>query len=271
MQLAGDGVFGPPRDRDEALRVLRAAVAAAVDHIDTAQYYGAGTVNGLIREALHPYPDGLAIVSKVAARRDAAGMLLPYDEPHELRQGIEDNLTTLGAGRLAVVNLRVMDPPQIPGRRFDAQLAALVQARDEGLIDGIGLSNISRRHLLRAAAQTDIVCVQNLFNLAAQQSSDVLAECMERHIAFVPFCPLGWPGEQRDRLLSDPVVAAVGARFGATPAQAVLAWLLDLAPNILLIPGTRTRAHLTENLSAAAVQLDDAARAELTRRFPPPS
>jgi pyridoxine 4-dehydrogenase len=268
MQLAGDGVFGPPRDRDEALRVLRAAVAAGVDHIDTAQYYGTGTVNELIREALYPYPDGLAIVSKVAARRDTAGALLRFDEPHELRQGIEDNLGTLDAGRLAAVNLRVMDPSEPPGGRFDAQLAALVQARDEGLIDGIGLSNVSREHLLRAAAQTEIVCVQNLFNLADQQSLDVLTECGARDIAFVPFCPLGWPGEVRHRLLTDPVLAALAIRLGATPAQVALGWLLDLAPNILLIPGTRTRAHLTENLGAADVRLDDAARDELTRHLP---
>jgi aryl-alcohol dehydrogenase-like predicted oxidoreductase len=265
MQLAGDGVFGPPRDRDEALRVLHAAVAAGVDHIDTAQYYGAGTVNGLIREALYPYPDGLAIVSKVAARRDAGGALLRSDEPHELRQGIEDNLATLGATRLAAVNLRMMDPSETPGTRFGAQLAALVQAREEKLIDGIGLSNISRPHLLRAVAQTEIVCVQNLFNLANQRSADVLAECEARNIAFVPFCPLGLPGEERRRLLADPVLAAVAARLGATPAQIALAWLLDLAPNILLIPGTRTRAHLAENLGAAGVRLDAAARAELAR------
>ena len=257
MQLAGDGVFGPPRDRDEALRVLRAAVAAGVDHIDTAQYYGAGTVNELIREALYPYPDGLAIVSKVAARGDAGGALA----------GIEDNLATLGAGRLAAVNLRVMDPSEVSGRRFDAQLAALVQARDEGLIDGVGLSNISRRHLLRAIAQTEIVCVQNLFNLADQRSLDVLTECRARNIAFVPFCPLGVPGEERRRLLTDRVLAAIAARLRATPVQVALAWLLDLAPNILLIPGTRTRAHLAENLGAADVRLDDAARAELTGHF----
>jgi aryl-alcohol dehydrogenase-like predicted oxidoreductase len=254
MQLSGDGRFGPPRDRDEALLVLRAAVAAGVNHIDTAQYYGSGTVNQLIREALHPYPDDLAIVSKVAAIHDT-----------ELRQGIEDNLGTLGADRLAAVNLRVMDPSETPGRRFDAQLAALVQARDEGLIDGIGLSNISRQHLLQAVAQTAIVCVQNLFNLADQQSLDVLTECQARNIAFVPFCPLGLPGEQRHRLVTDPVLAAVAVRLGATPAQAALAWLLDLAPNILLIPGTRTRAHLAENLGAAGVRLDEAARGELTR------
>ena len=267
MQLAGDGVFGPPRDREEGLAVLRAAVAAGVDHIDTAQYYGAGTVNELIREALYPYRDGLAIVSKVAARRDAGGAPLRFDEPRELRQGIEDNLTTLGAGRLAAVNLRIADPSEIPGRQFDAQLTALVQAREEGLIGGVGISNVSRRHLLRAVAQTQIVCVQNLFNLADQRSLDVLTECEARNIAFVPFCPLGWPGEVRRRLLADPVLATAAQRLGATPVQVALAWLLDLAPNVLLIPGTRTRAHLAENLGASDVRLDGAAHAELARHF----
>jgi pyridoxine 4-dehydrogenase len=262
MQLAGDGVFGPPRDRDEALRVLRSAIDAGVDHIDTAQFYGAGTVNQLIREALYPYPDDLAIVSKVGAGRDRPG------EDRELRRGIEDNLRALGTGRLAAVNLRMMDPSQTPGARFDAELAALVRARDEGLIDGVGLSNVSRAQLLRAVAQTEVVCVQNLFNMADQRSADVLTECAARDIAFVPFCPLGLPGDQRSRLLADPVLAALGARLGATPAQVMLAWLLDLAPNVLLIPGTRTRTHLTENLAAVGVELDDAARAELARRFP---
>jgi pyridoxine 4-dehydrogenase len=268
MQLSGDGVFGPPRDRDEALRVLRAAAASGVDHIDTAQFYGAGTVNELIREALYPYPDDLAIVSKVGVRRDAGSAVLRPAEARELRQGIEDNLRALGTGRLAAVNLRLMDPSQAPGRRFDAQLAVLVQAREEGLIDGIGLSNVSRAQLLRAVAQTEIVCVQNLFNLADQRSLDVLTECKARNIAFVPFCPLGQPGEVRHRLLADPVLAALAVRLGATPVQVALTWLLDLAPNILLIPGTRTRAHLAENLGAADVRLDDAARAELARRFP---
>jgi pyridoxine 4-dehydrogenase len=258
MQLSGDGRFGPPRDRDEGVRVLRAAVVVGVNHIDTAEFYGSGTVNRLIREALHPYPADLAIVSKVGAGNAS-----------QLRQGIEDNLTTLGAERLAAVNLRVMDPSEPPGRKFDAQLAGLVQAREEGLIDGVGLSNISRQHLLRAADQTEIVCVQNLFNLADQQSLDVLTECQSRTIAFVPFCPLGLPGEQRHRLLTDPVLAALGARLGATPAQVVLAWLLDLAPNVLLIPGTRTRDHLAENLGAVGVLLDDVARAELSRHLPP--
>jgi aryl-alcohol dehydrogenase-like predicted oxidoreductase len=268
MQLAGDNVFGPPRDRDEALRVLRAAVDSGINHIDTAQYYGPGVVNELIREALYPYPSDLAIVSKVAALRDETGAVLPYDDPDQLRAGIEDNLATLGVSRLAAVNLRLLDPSTSPGTRFDSQLAALVVARDEGLIDGIGLSNISLGHLLRAVAQTEIVCVQNLFNLADQRSHDVLDECISRGIAFVPFFPLGWPRGGRNGPLSSPAVASLAARLRATPSQLALAWLLDLAPNILLIPGTRTREHLAENIGAAGVRLDDAARAELAELFP---
>jgi pyridoxine 4-dehydrogenase len=266
MQLAGDNVFGPPRDRDEALRVLGAAVDSGINHIDTAEYYGPRVVNELIREALYPYPSDLAIVSKVAARRDDRGAVLPYDDPHQLRAGIEENLTTLGVERLAAVNLRLLDGSS-PGARFDAQLASLASARDEGLIDGIGLSNISRGHLLRAVAQTEIVCVQNLFNLADQRSLEVLEECRSRGIAFVPFCPLGWPRGVQNAILTSPTLAGLGTRLEATPAQIALAWLLDLAPNILLIPGTRTRAHLAENIHAASVRLDDAARAELAR-FP---
>jgi pyridoxine 4-dehydrogenase len=267
MQLAGDDVFGPPRDRDEALRVLRAAVDGGINHIDTAQYYGPGVVNELIREALYPYPADLAIVSKVAARRDDTGAVLPYDDPDQLRAGIEDNLTTLGVERLAAVNLRLMKG-SAPGPRFDAQLAALVVARDEGLIDGVGLSNISLEHLLRALAQTEIVCVQNRFNLADQGSLDILDECTSRGIAFVPYFPLGWSHGERNGILSSPAVAELATRLGATPSQIALAWLLDLAPNILLIPGTRTRQHLVENIHAAGVQLDDAARAELAEQFP---
>jgi pyridoxine 4-dehydrogenase len=267
MQLAGDNVFGPPRDHDEAVRVLRAAVQSGVNHIDTAQYYGPGTVNEVIREALHPYPSDLAIVSKVAARRDDAGAVLPYDDPDQLRKGIEENLVTLGMERLAAVNLRVMDGPT-PGDRFDAQLAALVEARDEGLIGGVGLSNVSRQHLRRALGQTEIVCVQNLFNLADQRSLDLLEECTLQGIAFVPFCPLGWPRGVQNAILTSPVLREMGARLAATPAQIALAWLLDLAPNVLLIAGTRTRQHLAENIRSASVRIDDAARAELARHFP---
>jgi aryl-alcohol dehydrogenase-like predicted oxidoreductase len=152
-----------------------------------------------------------------------------------------------------------------PGERFDSQLAALVKARDEGLIDGIGLSNITMEHLQRAVDQAEIVCVQNLFNLADQRSLELLHGCTSRGIAFVPFCPLGWP---RATILMSPVVAELGARLGATPAQLALAWLLDLAPNVLLIPGTRTRQHLADNIGSATVHLDDTARAELARHFP---
>ena len=264
MQLAGDNVFGPPRDRDEALRVLRAAVDGGINHIDTAQYYGPAVVNELIREALYPYPSGLAIVSKVAARRDDTGAVLPYDEPDQLRIGIEENLSTLRLQRLAAVNLRLMDGSQ-PGERFDSQLAALVKARDEGLIDRIGLSNITIDHLKRAADHTEIVCVQNLFNLADQRGLELLRECTSRGIAFVPFCPLGWP---RATILRSPVVSSLGERLGATPAQVALAWLLDCAPNVLLIPGTRTRQHLADNIGSATVRLDATARAELAGHFP---
>jgi pyridoxine 4-dehydrogenase len=267
MQLAGDNVFGPPRDRDEALHVLRAAVDSGINHIDTAQYYGPVVVNELIREALYPYPPGLALVSKVAARRDDRGLVLTYDDPDQLRAGIEENLTTLGVDRLAAVNLRLMDA-SLPGKRFDAQLAAMISARDEGLIDGIGLSNISKDHLVKAAAQTDIVCVQNLFNLVDRRSFDVLEECQQRGIAFVPFCPLGYPRGARNAILRSAALARIGTRLDATRAQVALAWLLDLAPNVLLIPGTRTRQHLAENIHAGAVKLDAAIGTELMEAFP---
>ncbi len=266
MQLAGDGVFGPPRDRDEAVAVLRAAVDAGVDHIDTAQYYGPGVVNELIREALHPYPDGLALVSKVAARRDEIGAVLPYDDPDQLRAGIEDNLATLGVGQLTAVNLRVMDNAA-PDARFVDQLGALTTARDEGLIAGIGISNITRDHLMRALEVTDIVCVQNFFNLAARDSMPILEECSAREIAFVPFCPLGYPRAQREEILTNSVVNSVAAAHHASATQVALAWLLATAPNVLLIPGTRTRAHLAENLAAEGLWLGDRDIAQLTQEF----
>ena len=266
MQLAGDGVFGPPRDRDEAVAVLRAAVDAGVDHIDTAQYYGPGVVNELIREALHPYPDGLALVSKVAGRRDEIGAVLPYDAPDQLRAGIEDNLATLGVGQLTAVNLRVMDNAA-PDARFVDQLGALTTARDEGLIAGIGISNITRDHLMRALVVTDIVCVQNFFNLAARDSMPILEECSAREIAFVPFCPLGYPRAQREEILTNSVVNSVAAAHHASATQVALAWLLATAPNVLLIPGTRTRAHLAENLAAEGLWLGDRDIAQLNQEF----
>jgi aryl-alcohol dehydrogenase-like predicted oxidoreductase len=266
MQLAGDGVFGPPRDRDEAIAVLRAAVDAGVDHIDTAQYYGPGVVNELIREALHPYPDGLALVSKVAARRDDSGAVLRYDDPDQLRAGIEDNRATLGVERLTAVNLRVMDNAA-PDARFIDQLGALTTARDEGLIAGIGISNITRDHLMRALEVTEIVCVQNFFNLAARDSMPILEECSAREIAFVPFCPLGYPKAQREEILSNLFVNSVATAHDASAAQVALAWLLAIAPNVLLIAGTRTRAHLAENIAAGRLWLGDRDIALLNEEF----
>jgi pyridoxine 4-dehydrogenase len=266
MQLAGDGVFGPPRDRDEAIAVLRAAVDAGVDHIDTAEYYGPGVVNELIREALHPYPESLALVSKVAARRDGSGAVLPYDEPDQLRAGIQDNLKTLGVDRLTAVNLRVMDNGE-PDARFVDQLGALQTVRDEGLIAGIGISNVSRDHLIRALEITEIVCVQNFFNIAARNNMRTVDECNARQIAFVPFCPLGYPRTQREEILTSPAVNRVAELHDATAAQVALAWLLAIAPNVLLIPGTRTRGHLAENLAAGDLWLGDHEMALLDQDF----
>ncbi len=259
MQLPGKGVFGPPPDRDAAITVLRRAAGLGVDHIDTAQYYGPDVANELIRAALHPYPAGLALVSKVGARRDAAGGVLRYDRPAELRQGIEDNLRSLAVDHLAAVNLRLMDDAA-PDQLFDDQLAAMVKARDDGLIGGIGLSNVTCDHLRHALAVTDIACVQNLLNLADRRSMPVLEECHARGIAFVPFFPLGSGFGRGNPVLASPAVTGTAARLGCTPAQVALAWLLDLRPNVLLIPGTSSISHLRENIAAADLTLDEAAR-----------
>ena len=261
MQLPGPGVFGPPRDRDEALAVLRRALELGVDHIDTAQYYGPDVANELIRTALYPYPDNLAIVSKVGALRDASGGWFRADQPAQLRQGIEDNLRGLGIERLAAVNLRLMTD-DAPDETFDAKLAAMLAARDAGLIGGIGLSNITREHLLHALAQTDIVCVQNPMNLADMSSKPVLDECHARGIAFVPFFPLG-SAFGRNPVLPNQAVTSAASRLGRTPAQIALAWMLRLRPNILLIPGTSSVRHLEENLEVADVELDDEARHQM--------
>ena len=262
MQLPGPGVFGPPRDRDQAVAVLRRAVDLGVDHIDTAQYYGPGVANELIREALHPYPGTLALVSKVGARRDGSGGWLPYDEPDQLRRGIEDNLASLGVERLAAVNLRLIDGAA-PGQRFDEQLAAMIQARDEGLIGGVGLSNISRDHLLRALDRTPITCVQNPLNLVDRASMPLLHECTRRSIAFVPFFPLGSAFARTDPVLGNKHVISISQRLNLTPAQVALAWLLGLAPNILLIPGTSSLRHLEENLAVTDGTLDEDAQQQL--------
>jgi aryl-alcohol dehydrogenase-like predicted oxidoreductase len=255
MRLTGPGVFGPPKDRDEALAVLREAVDSGVDHIDTAQFYGPDVVNELIRAALAPYPEDLVLVSKVGARRDRTGRILAAQEPAALRRGIEANLRTLAVDSLPVVNLRLIGGAA-PDAFFDDQLAAMIAARDDGLIKRIGLSNIATAHLLHALQATEIACVQNEFHLGNRASQPVLEECTRRGIAFVPFASLGFGVRGPDAVLGRPVVVQEAERLGVTPAQLALAWALGVSPNVLLIPGTSSRHHLQENLAAASVHLD---------------
>jgi len=262
MQLPGPGVFGPPRDHGEAVRVLRRALERGVDHIDTAQYYGPNVANELIREALHPYPENLALVSKVGGRRDDTGQWLLVEDPAELRADIEANLRTLGTDRLTAVNLRLWDGEEV-GTRFDEQLDVMIAARDDGLIDGIGLSNITVDHLRHALTRTEIACVQNPYNLVDRSSQPVLDACAARGIAFVPFFPLGSGFVQDNPVLGNPSVRRAAAELGHTPAQIALAWTLGVAPNVLLIPGTSSVAHLEENLAVADIELGDGLRAEL--------
>jgi pyridoxine 4-dehydrogenase len=263
MQLPGPGVLGPPRDRDQALAVLRRAIELGINHIDTAQFYGPDVANELIREALHPYPADLALVSKVGGKRDDQGNWLPAQQPDELRRGIEDNLRTLEADRLAAVNLRVFgshDPgaPAEPDRElFDRQLSTMIKARDEGLIAGIGLSSITLEHLQIALDRTEIVCVQNAYNLVDRTSQPVLDACIEHGIAFVPFFPLGSGFAPDSPVLGHPAVQREASKLGRTPAQIALAWTLSVAPNVLLIPGTSSVPHLEENTAVADIELDD--------------
>ena len=260
MQLPGPGVFGPPRDHDQALAVLRRAVELGVDHIDTAQFYGPDVANALIREALHPYPEKLALVSKVGARRDDEGNWTAAQEPDDLRADIEQNLTSLGVDRLAAVNLRLHsgDPNRVgPLDRdlFDRQLTAMIAARDEGLIGGIGLSSVSVEHLEFALERTEIVTVQNAYNLVDKSSQPVLDLCTAKGISFVPFFPLGSSFNADNPVLGNAAVKKAAADLGRTPAQIALAWTLSVAPNVLLIPGTSSVAHLEENLAVADIEL----------------
>ncbi|OBB36362.1 oxidoreductase [Mycobacterium sp. 852002-51961_SCH5331710] len=268
MQLPGPGVLGPPRDRDQALAVLRRALELGINHIDTAQFYGPDVANELIREALHPYPADLALVSKVGAVRDDAGAWLPAQEPDQLRASIEENLRSLDTDRLAAVNLRVHsgDPSGIaPLDRelFDRQLTTMIKARDEGLIGGIGLSSVGVDHLRIALDRTDIVCVQNAYNLLDRSSQEVLDASAERGIAFVPFFPLGSGFVADNPVLGHPAVKREAEKLGRTPAQIVLALTLSVAPNVLLIPGTSSVNHLEENTAVADIELDEDTKREL--------
>jgi aryl-alcohol dehydrogenase-like predicted oxidoreductase len=259
MQLAGPGVFGPPRDRDAALAVLRRAVELGVDHIDTSQYYGPDVVNALIRDALHPYPEGLRLVTKVGARRDEQGAWLPALRPEELRAGVEDNLRALGVDRMTLVNLRLLDgePGSADVPPLAELLGALEDLRQEGKLEHIGLSNVSREHVAEALGLVPIAGVQNQYSVLNRDSEDVLELCREHDLAFVPFFPLGSAftgGPQK--LAADPAIAGVAAKHGVTPSQVALAWLLHRDERILLIPGTSSVAHLEENLAAIDVDLD---------------
>jgi pyridoxine 4-dehydrogenase len=257
MQLAGPGVFGPPRDRDAALVVLRRAVELGVDHIDTSQYYGPDVVNDLIREALQPYPAGLRLATKVGARRDAEGAWLPAQRPEELRAGVEDNLRSLRSERIDLVNLRLLPADAQPDVPLAEQLGALEDLRAEGKLELIGLSNVSRAQAEAALELVAVAAVQNAYSLLDRSSEDLLELCRQRGIAFVPFFPLGSAFNGGPATLAaDPVVSRIAAKHDATPSQIALAWLLHRDERILLIPGTSSVAHLEENLAASGVALD---------------
>jgi aryl-alcohol dehydrogenase-like predicted oxidoreductase len=263
MQLAGPGVFGPPRDPDAARAVLRRAIELGVDHIDTAQYYGPDVVNDLIREALHPYPDDLKLVTKVGGRRDDQGAWLPAQRPEELRAGVEDNLRSLQVERMDLVNLRLMDH-EASGDLLAEQLGTLEDLRREGKLDLIGISEAGVGAVRRALELVEIAEVQNAYSVVNRAGEDVLDLCREQEIAFVPYFPLGsafsgGPGQ----LAHDPAVAGVAQRRGVTPTQVALAWLLAQYERILLIPGTGSVAHLEENMAAGDVTLDESDLAEL--------
>jgi pyridoxine 4-dehydrogenase len=257
MQLAGPGVFGPPREPVAARGVLRRAVELGVDHIDTAQYYGPDVVNDLIREALHPYPDGLRLATKVGGRRDDAGAWLPAQRPEELRAGVEDNLRSLRVERLDLVNLRLLEDEHPPGVALAEQLGTLADLRAEGKLDLIGLSNVTRATIEQALDLVDVACVQNSYSVMERAAEDVLQLCAQRDLAFVPFFPLGSAFTGGPAMLAaDPAVARVAARHSATPSQVALAWLLHRDEHVLLIPGTSSPSHLEENLAAAELRLE---------------
>jgi pyridoxine 4-dehydrogenase len=268
MQLPGPGVFGPPRDREEAVAVLRRAVELGVDHIDTAQYYGPDVSNQLIREALHPYPDNLVIVSKVGAFRDADGGWLPGQRPEQLRSAVEDNLSSLGVDRLGAVNLRLMgehEPPADQRVPLEDQLAELVALREEGKIAGVGISTATRAQIDQAITLADIVCVQNAFSLVDQKDADTVQLCHHAGVAYVPYFPLGSAFPGLPKVTDNPAVRAVAERIGASPAQVGLAWLLAYRDNVLLIPGTSSLAHLEQNMKVADLTLPDDDLAELQK------
>ena len=250
MQLAGPGVFGPPRDHDAAIAVLRAAVASGVNHIDTSDFYGPHITNQLIREALHPYPDDLVIVTKVGARRGEDASWIPALSPADLTSAVHDNLRNLGVETLDVVNLRVGGIHGPSEGSIAKEFETLAELQRQGLIRHLGVSNVTPGQVAEARGIAEVVCVQNHYNLVHRNDDALIGELAGQGIAYVPFFPLGGFTPLQSSTLSD-----VAARLGATAMQVALAWLLRRAPNILLIPGTSSVSHLQENLAAAELAL----------------
>jgi pyridoxine 4-dehydrogenase len=260
MQLAGPQVYGPPRDLDAAIAVLREAVAAGVNHIDTSDYYGPHVTNQIIKQALHPYPDGLVIVTKLGARRPADKSWVHALSRQELIDGVHDNLRNLGLDALDVVNLRVGGMLSPSEGSIEEPLTVLSELKEQGLIRHLGLSNVTAAQLAEGQAITTIVCVQNLYNLAHRQDDSFISELARQGIAYVPFFPLGGFTP-----LQSSALDAAASAMHATPMQVALAWLLQRSPNILLIPGTSSVGHLRENLAAATIELPARVLAELDR------
>ena len=259
MQLTGPGVWGPPKDREEAIAVLREAIASGVDHIDTSDFYGPHVTNHILREALHPYPSNLVIVTKLGGRRGEDKSWLPAISRQELADGAHDNLRNLGLDVLEIVNLRLMGAIHGPAEGSLAEpLTALAELKAQGLIRHIGLSNITPQQLAEAQTITEIACVQNLYNLAQRSDDPFIDDLAKQGIAYVPFFPLGGFTPLQSSALNE-----VAASLDATPMQVALAWLLHRSPNILLIPGTSSRGHLRENLAAATLHLPEEALAKL--------
>lgn len=258
MQLAGPGVFGPPKDRDQALAVLREAVGLGVTHIDTSDYYGPTVVNELIKEALHPYPADLHIVTKVGARRSADGSWLPALEPAELKTQVQENLRHLGLDAMDVVNLRVGTAEGTSDQPVAESFGALAELREQGLIRHLGLSNVSDAQLTEARSIAPVVTVQNLYNLANRGDDALVDRCAAENIAFAAFFPLGGFSP-----LQSETLTSVAARLDASPQQVALAWLLQRSATTVLIPGTSSVGHLRENIAAAELRLPADAIAEL--------
>ncbi|HMI47382.1 MAG TPA: aldo/keto reductase family oxidoreductase [Gemmatimonadaceae bacterium] len=259
MQLAGPGVWGPPKDPDAAVAVLREAVAAGVNHIDTSDYYGPHVTNQIIRKALHPYPKGLVIVTKLGGRRPPDRSWQPANSPQELIAGVHDNLRNLGLERIEIVNYRVIGSGHGTGEGSIAeQVTVLAELQRKGLIRYIGVSNATAAQVAEAQTITDIVCVQNNYNLAHRNDDFLIEDLARQNIAYVPFFPLGGFTPLQSSILS-----TLAEQLGETPMQVALAWLLHRSPNILLIPGTSSVAHLRENLAAGELKLSQQVLAEL--------